>query len=551
MKLSKIKTSGIPKRKLFPIERAVVREATDLWCKDKVYFPNNFADNIDVDLDRKRIKVVFSGKEKMITGSPEATVNEMMRGLILTMASDQNTGGLIDNHEDIIANVLDVFVHRLKEIGERNFIFQRLQTLELGFGVTFGLAKEFYPVKNVRHVLDDILMSASQSGPEEAAEALISDIHETEALGQEEHGVTFHIITINKGREASFISLPLGSAQASYVSLLGTHTLRCNIIGEADGSQNIKSGILKIDAPSHPLNFIRYKGMSLSIDEKAFMEKLSTGSGLSKNDFTADELTSLKLLFNEYVQLSYFLLKSGRIDKELRLLIIFPRVNIFRILNEENPAIPVDEPQQLGELAALYSMLFKIKKSSGKKEESPARIPERVIQEKVYEAIIAFSRNIIRNIYKPITGIKRSVIYFMQDEYRNLDYIAETKNRLDEISNYLKKLGTLEKVIINKDTGELDLEASVAIAEKDERPDALVEIIQSIQAAEIEQVKEIIVSKMLAYLSFVTMRIDQIEKVSSPYIKQEIVKEIEDYSLNILIQAKSFYKLVMGKTDRE
>ena len=551
MKLSEIKTSDIPKRKLFQIERAVVREATDLWCKDKVYFPNNFADNIEVDLNRKRIKVVYSGKDKMITGSPEATVNEMMRGLILTMASDQNTGGLIDNYEDIIANVLDVFVHRLKEIGERNFIFQRLQTLELGFGVTFGLDKEFYPIKKVRHILDDILMSASQSGPEEAAEALINDIRETEALGQEEHGVTFHIITINKGREASFISLPLGSAQASYVSLLGTHTLRCNIIGEADRSHNIKSGILKIDAPSHPLNFIRYKGMSLSIDEKAFMDKLSTGSGLSKKDFSADELTYLKLLFNEYVQLSYFLLKSGRIDKALRLLIIFPRINIFRILNEENPVIPVDEPQQLEELAALYSTLFKIKKPSRKKEQSSARIPERVIQEKVYEAIIAFSRNIIRNIYKPITGIKRTVIYFMQDEYRSQDYISETKNRLDEISSYLKKLRAMEKVIINKDTGELDLEASVAIAEKDERPDALVEIIQSIQTAEIEQVKDIIVSKMLAYLSFVTKRIDQIEKVSSPYIKQEIVKEIENYSLNILIQAKSFYKLVMGKTNRE
>ncbi len=107
----------------------------------------------------------------------------------------------------------------------------------------------------------------------------------------------------------------------------------------------------------------------------------------------------------------------------------------------------------------------------------------------------------------------------------------------------------MSTVVIKNDTGELDLEASVNITEK-KRADALVEIIQSIQATEIEQVKEIIVSKMLDYLSFVSGRIDQIEKVSSPYIKQEIVKEIEAYSLNILIQAKSFYKLVMGKTNR-
>lgn len=551
MKLSEIKTSDIPKRKLFQIERAIVREATDLWCKEKVFFPENFSDDVEITFINRKIQINFTGKEKMIEGSPEATVNEMMRGLILTMTSDQKTGNLIDNYEDIIGNVLDVFVHRLKEIGERKFIFQRLQTLELGFGVTFGLRKEFYPIKKVRYILDDILMGASKSNPLEAAETLINDIRETESLGQEEHGVTFHIITTNKGKEASFISLPLGSAQASYVSLLGTHTLRCNIIGKADGSNNIKTGILKIDAPSHPLNFIRYKRMSLSIEEKPFMEKLSTGTGLPKSVFTTDELTYLKLLFNEYVQLAYFLLKSGHIDENLRLLIIFPRVNIFKILNEINPDIPVDEPQTLGELADLYSMLFKVRTPSKKKvEKSSARIPERLIQEKVYEAIIAFSRNIIRNVYKPVTSVKRNVVCFMQDEYRNPEYLVETKIRIEEISNYLKKLKSMNTVVINKDTGELNLEASVNITEKKKKVDALVEIVHNIQAVEIEQVKEIIVSKMLDYLSFVSIRIDQIEKVSSPYIKQEIVKEIEDYSLNILIQAKSFYKLVTGKTNR-
>jgi len=551
MLLSEIKTSAIPKRKLFQIERAIVREITDLWCNENVYFPGNFAENVAIDFFGNRVKVTFSGKDQMIKGSPEATVNEMMRGLILTMAADQETGELIDNYRDIIGNVLDVFVHRLKEIGERKFIFQRLQTLELGFGVNFGLGREFYPVKKVRPILDDILMGASQSKPEETAQALISDIRETEAMGQEEHGVTFHIITIKKGREASFISLPLGSAQASYVSLLGTHTLRCNIIGKAEGADYIRSGILKIDAPSHPLNFIRHKAMNISIDQRAFMEKLSTGGNVSKENFSADELTYLKLLFNEYVQLACFLLNSKRIDKDLRLLIIFPRANIFKILHAETPQIPADEPQTLGELAALFKMLFKFRKSARKKKsDSPARIPERVIQEKVYEAIMAFSRNIIRNIYKPITGIKRDMTCFMAVDCRDQSCLLSIKERVENISAYLRKLKSMQRVIICKKTGELDLEASVEPARDGERTDALDEIIQNIQAEELEQIKEVIVSKMLAYLSFVSMRTAQIEKVSSPYIKEEIVKAVEDYSQNILVQAKSFYRFATGKSYR-
>jgi hypothetical protein len=291
--------------------------------------------------------------------------------------------------------------------------------------------------------------------------------------------------------------------------------------------------------------------MSLSLDEKSFMEKLSTGTKLSKSIFTKDELISLKLLFNEYVQLASFLLKSGQIDKNLRLLIIFPRINIFKVLNEINPGIPVDEPQTLGELASLYNLLFKIRVPCPKRgKEGSARISERLIQEKVYEAIIAFSKNIIRNIYKPVTSVKRNIFYFMQDEYRNPKYLVEAKSRVEEISNYLKKLKKVKTVAIKSATGELDLEATVNIREKKNRNSALVEISQGIQAAEIEQVKEIIVSKMLDYLSFVSTRIDQIEKVTSPYIKQELIKEIEDYSLNILIQAKAFYKLVTGKTNR-
>jgi len=80
--------------------------------------------------------------------------------------------------------------------------------------------------------------------------------------------------------------------------------------------------------------------------------------------------------------------------------------------------------------------------------------------------------------------------------------------------------------------------------------DALEEIVGNIQAAEIEHIKEVIVSKMLDYLSFVTVRLEQVEKVSSAFIKQEIIKEIESYTSSILLQAKSFYDLMMGRTER-
>jgi len=41
-----------------------------------------------------------------------------------------------------------------------------------------------------------------------------------------------------------------------------------------------------------------------------------------------------------------------------------------------------------------------------------------------------------------------------------------------------------------------------------------------------------------------------VEKVSSAFIKQEIIKEIESYTSSILLQAKSFYDLMMGRTER-
>lgn len=550
MNLAQIKTSDISKRRLFQIERAIVREVTDLWCMEKSYFIENFAEDVDVEFKGRRIKVAITNKGHMKHGSPEATVNEMMRGLILTMTSDQVTGKLLKNHEAIIGNILDVFVHRLKEIGERKFIFQRLQTLELGFGITFGLDKEFYPIRKARRFLEDVLTGASLSTADETAETLIHDMLATEALGQKEHGMTFHIV-MEKQNEASFISLPFGMTQTNYVSLLGTHTLRCNILGELEGLNIIKTGILRIDAPTRPVSFIRHKGFYLPVDEKVLMEKLGANKELLKKDFTGDELSCLKLLFNEYVQLAFFLLRSGRIDPGLRLIIIFPRINIFKILHEENPAVPIEEPQTLGELASLHSILFRIQKPHEKKSEQRSRrIPERVIQEKVVEAIQALARNTIENIYNPVTEIRKSLVHYTQKEYNDPYQLITIRERIEGISSYLKKFKSIQRVVLDENGKDLDIEASIMAETKQEPLDALEEIVGNIQAAEIEHIKEVIVSKMLDYLSFITVRLEQVEKVSSAFIKQEIIKEIESYTSSILLQAKSFYDLMMGRTER-
>lgn len=550
MNLAQIKTSDISKRRLFQIERVIVREVTDLWCMEKSYFIENFAEDVDVEFKGRRIKVTITNKEHMKHGSPEATVNEMMRGLILTMTSDQVTGKLLKNHEAIIGNILDVFVHRLKEIGERKFIFQRLQTLELGFGITFGLDKEFYPIRKARRFLEDVLTGASLSTADETAETLIHDMLATEALGQKEHGMTFHIV-MEKQNKASFISLPFGMTQTNYVSLLGTHALRCNIIGELEGLNIIKSGILRIDAPSNPVSFIRHKGFYLPIEEKVLMEKLSSNKELLKKDFTRDELSCLKLLFNEYVQLAFFLLRSGRIDPGLRLIIIFPRVNIFEILHEENPAVPIEEPKTLGELASLHSILFRIQKPHEKKsEERSMRIPERVIQGKVVEAMQALARNTIENIYNPVAEIRKSLVHYTQKEYNDPNQLITIRERIERISSYLKKFKSIQRVVLDENGKYLDIDASIMAETKQEPLDALEEIVGNIQAAEVEHIKEVIVSKMLDYLSFVTVRLEQVEKVSSAFIKQEIIKEIESYTSSILLQAKSFYDLMMGRTER-
>ncbi len=544
MNLAEIKTSDIPKRKLFQIERAIIREAVNLWFQEKAYFNTNFSEEVEVEFKGKRIEVSFSNRGKMQHGAPEATVNDLMRGLLLTMVTDQATGKLVKNYEGIIGNIIDVFVHRLKEFGERRFIFQRLQSLELGFDVAFGLSREFYPIKKARRYLEEALTVASLSTADETAETLINNMLETETLGAKEHGVTFHIF-MARDDKASFISLPLGVEQTTYVSLLGTHTLRCNILADLESQANIKRGILKIDAPSDPLNFIRHKGIDLDIEENELMDKLRSVEKLTVERFSEDEMVFLRLLFNEYVSLAHYLLSSGCIDPGLRLLVIFPRINIYALLHGENSAIPPDEPQTLGELAALYGNVFKIRQPPGrKKKKKSSRISERVIQEKVFETISALARHTLRNIYKPLSDIKRNLHYYTRQDYEKQELLDTVKQRVDAISAYLKKFNAFKRVVLVPGTQDIDVDASMQEIPRDGKLVAQDEIIRNIQAAEIEQVKDVIVSKMLGYLSFITHRLEQLNKVSSPYIKQEVVAEMEAYTATIMLQARSFYKLV-------
>ena len=549
MILAAIKNSPISKRKLFEIERAVVREVVDLWCKDKSYYNDNFAEAVDIDFKGKHIEISFTNTIPMKYGAPEATVNDMMRGLILTMATDQDSGLLLTNHQAIIGNILDVFVHRLKELGERKFIFQRLQSLELGFSIAFGLKKDFYPIKRARKHLEEVLHVASLSNPGETAATLIHDMLESEMLASAEHGVTFHIF-MTRPDVASFLSLPFGAEQTSYVALLGTHTLRCNILARVEGSALIRSGVMKIDAPSNPMNFIKQKGLSLDVDRKALMDKMCATCIFSLKDFTADELCFLKLLFNEYVQLAWFLLSSGMIDPDLRILIIFPRINFFKILHEANPDIPPDEPQTLRDIGMLHDRLFSMPVHESKKQKKSKRIPERIIQEKISEALQLFARNILKNLYKPLTDIRRALLYYAQKGYGDRQQFVSIKSSIDCMSAYLKKLQQMQRFVVDPRTDMFDLDASTIDIPAGGKINALEEIVQNIQTAEVDQTREVIATKMLDYLSFLTVRLEQTERVSSQYIKQEVVKEMEIYTLSILNQAKSYYRLIMGKQVR-
>ncbi|MCX8045185.1 MAG: hypothetical protein N3B18_13785 [Desulfobacterota bacterium] len=542
MNLAALKASSISRRKLFEVERLIVRQVVDLWCKEKSYIDHNFAQDVDVTFSGKRISISFANTVRMRSGQPEATINEVMRGLILTMATDAE-GNLLKNQEAIIGNILDVFIHRLREIADRKFILQRLQSLELGFAVAFGLDKKYAPIKKARHFLDDVVTVASLSNAQETVETLIRDMHESTALGPGEHGVTFHIV-MEKPDVASFISLPLRTAQANYVSLLGNHALRCNIIAELSPHETISTGVLKIDAPSNPLKFIRHKGFTVAMDMAALMEKL--GSSGIRYDFSAHEMLFLKLLFNEYVQLASFLLSSNRITPALRLLMIFPRVNMFSILRQTEPRIPAEEPQTLGELAQLADRLFSLPHPTRKQKTKKHRIPERVIQARVAEAILALARTIVQQVYKPLFRIRRILAHYEASGFADTDDLSAIKRSLDEISASLRRLSRIQGFVQDSRTGAIDIEASIAWHPPHERSTALEEIVSDIQAAEIEQTRDVIVSKMLDYLSSVTVRLEQLEKVSSQYIKQEIARDVVQQTTSVLDQARSFYRLVVA-----
>jgi len=548
MDLASLKASSIPRRKLFEVERIIVRQVVDLWCREKAYFDRNFAKDVDITFSGKRIQVAFTNTVRMQYGQPEATVNEVMRGLILTMATDQ-AGNLLKNQEAIIGNILDVFVHRLREIADRKFILQRLQSLELGFAIAFGLDKKYYPIKKARHFLDEVITLASMSTAEETVETLIRDMLETMTLAPREHGVTFHIV-MEKPDEACFISVPFRTAQTTYVSLLGNHALRCNIIAELDPTQRISSGILKIDAPSNPLKFVHHKGFSLKLDKAALMEKLGTTAHAGLKDFSADEVLFLKLLFNEYVQLASFLLSSRRISPELRLLLIFPRLNMFALLSQSNASIPADEPTTLGELARLTDRLFPLSAPQRGKKAKTHRIPERVIQRHIARALLALARTIVQQVYKPVFMIRRSLVHYAESGFSCQDDLHTVKQCMDKVSSCLKRLSHMQSFVCDPNTGILDLEASSIVQPHHERPAALEEIVSDIQAAEIEQTREVIIAKMLDYLSNVSVRLEQLDRVSSRYIKQEIASDLVQQTTAILDQARSFYRLVAVNAKR-
>jgi len=351
---------------------------------------------------------------------------------------------------------------------------------------------------------------------------------------------------MEKPDEASFISLPLHAAQANYVSLLGTHALRCNIIAELDPRETISAGILKIDAPSNPLKFVQHKGLALTLDRKTLMDKLGAARP-GQEDFSADELWFLKLLFNEYVELAAFLLSSRRISPDLRLLLIFPRLNIFAVLRRIAAAIPAEEPQTLGGLAAYRDRLFSLPRPQHAKKTATHRIPERVIQARVAEAIMTLARDVLQHVYRPVTAVRRLTRHYAQSGYACSDDLRDVRQRIDAISSYLKRLNLMQGFVRDPRTGGFDLDASIACPPPPRRGGALEEIVGNIQAAEIEQTREVIVSKMLDYLSYVTVRVEQLEKVSSPSIKEELSREILQHTAAVLDQARSFYRLVAAQ----
>jgi hypothetical protein len=231
----------------------------------------------------------------------------------------------------------------------------------------------------------------------------------------------------------------------------------------------------------------------------------------------------------------------------VRLLMIFPKLNFFKVLHEDLPDLPPAEPQTLGELASYYPLRFhledipdhiRLKKSQ--------RIPERVLQERKILAIQALSQSIIANIHNPLKKIDKDLTQFKESQLQDHKPLIRIQRRLQAISTFLKKLHTIKRVVINPQGRGLDLEKCTGEEGMQQKMAALDEISSNIQIAEIEPLKDVITNKMLDYLSFVTIRLEQLQKVAAPTIKKEIVDELQSHTQIILDQAGAFYKLLVN-----
>jgi hypothetical protein len=167
-----------------------------------------------------------------------------------------------------------------------------------------------------------------------------------------------------------------------------------------------------------------------------------------------------------------------------------------------------------------------------------------VLQERRIQAIQALSQSTIANIQNPLKKIDGDLNQFKESQLLNNKILERIQKRLQTISAFLKHLHNLRRVVIDPHSKGLNLEKCVGEQDPKEKMAALDEISSNIQIAEIEPLKDVITNKMLDYLSFVTIRLEQLQKVAASDIKEEIVDELKSHTLMILNQSKAFYKLL-------
>ncbi len=138
-------------------------------------------------------------------------------------------------------------------------------------------------------------------------------------------------------------------------------------------------------------------------------------------------------------------------------------------------------------------------------ERSP-RIPERVLQERRVRAIQALSTSTINNIHNPLKKIGKDLKLLRERQLTDDKLLHRIQTRLQAISVFLKKLHSLKRVIIDEKHESLDLDAGSG-SDAQQKIAALDEISSNIQIAEIDPLREVITTKMLDYLSFVTVRL--------------------------------------------